>query len=90
MTGIYIVMPIICILVFIPMFATVSKGTERIMSIRNDRIYNAQLDIYKSSTKDEAKNKLYWDMSKIDEVKQCLNARFPDVEKKNNEENNKN
>ena len=87
MTGIYIVMPFlisnliskyICLLVFIPMLATALKGTERIRSIIDDRIYNAQLDIYKSSTKDEAKNTLYWDMSKIDKVKQCLNLKFPD------------
>ena len=83
MTGIYIVMPFliskyICFLVFIPMFAIALKGTERIISIINDRIYNARLDIYKSSTKDEAKNQLYWDMSKIDKVKQCLNLKFPD------------
>ena len=90
MKGIYIVMPILILkyILFIPMFAIALKGTERIVSIIDDRIYNAKLDIYKSGTKIDAENKLYWDMSKIDEVKQCLNARFPDVEKKNNEENN--
>ena len=51
---------------------------KRACDIHNDRIYNARLDIYKSSTKDEAKNTLYWDMSKIDKVKQCLNLIFLD------------
>ena len=52
--------------------------------IHNDRIYNARLDIYKSKTRIEAENRLYWDMSKIEKVKQCLNLRFPDNEENKN------
>lgn len=52
--------------------------------IRNTRIYNARLDIYKSKTRIEAENRLYWDMSKIEKVKQCLNLRFPDNEENKN------
>ena len=66
------------------LYKIVPETVRRAQVIHNDRIYNATLDIYKSKTRIEAKNRLYWDMSKIEEVKQCLNARFPD----NNENKN--
>ena len=76
LTVVKIIVLIIVWLCFL--FQIFPETFKRARVIHNDRIYNARLDIYKSKTKIEAKNRLYWDMSKIKEVKECLNSRFPD------------
>ncbi len=82
LTVVKIIVLIIVWLCFL--FKLFPETFKRARVIHNDRIYNATLDIYKSKTRIEAKNRLYWDMSKIEKVKQCLNLRFPDNEENKN------
>ena len=82
LTVVKIIVLIIVWLCFL--FKIFPETFKRARVIHNDRIYNATLDIYKSKTRIEAKNRLYWDMSKIEKVKQCLNLRFPDNEENKN------
>lgn len=83
LTVVKIIVLIIVWLCFL--FKIFPETFKRARYIHDDRIYNAKLDINKSKTRTDAKNRLYWDMSKIDKVKQCLNLRFPDDEQ--NDEN---
>ena len=70
----------LCLFVLYPISEIYNPMKERCIKIDNDRIYNAKLCIYKSTSKNLAINNLSWGMLRRDEIKRTLNKQFPDIE----------
>ncbi|MBQ9491406.1 MAG: hypothetical protein IJU86_01325 [Firmicutes bacterium] len=68
----------LCLFVLYPISEIYNPMKKRCIKINDDRIYNAKLCIYKSTSKNLAINNLSWDMLRRDEIKRALNEQFPD------------
>ena len=68
----------LCLVVLYPIDKIYNPMKERCKKINDNRIYNAELCIYKATSKDVAINNLSWDMLRFDKIKRTLNERFHD------------
>lgn len=70
----------LCLFVLYPIDKIYNPMKKRCIKIDNDRIYNAKLCIYKTTSKDLAIEGLSWDMLRKDEITKTLQRKFRDSE----------
>lgn len=75
----------VCLIILYPIDKIYNPMKERCKKIHDDRIYNAELCIYKASSIDLAMRDIPWDMCYYDKIKRTLDKVFPDSKNPQNQ-----